>query len=71
MRQTADSKSFTHGTFPVIFRGQGVEDVKEKGKKADKTDKKGKEKGKKQCVCSSMHLYCNCYYLNKSRRPSG
>jgi hypothetical protein len=71
MRQTADSESSTHSAFPVTFRGQGVEEVKEKGKKADKTDKKGKEKGKKQCVCGGMHLYRDCYYLNESHRPSG
>ncbi len=71
MGQTADSKSSTHSTFPVTFLGQGVEEVKENGKKANKTDKKGKEKGKKQCVCGGMHLYCDCYYLNESCRPSG
>ncbi len=71
MRQTANSESSTHGTFPVTFCGQGMEEVKEKGKKGNKTDKKGKEKGKKQCVCGGMHLYYDCYYLNESCRPSG
>jgi hypothetical protein len=68
MRQTTEMETdmAAHGTFPVTFRGQGVEQVK----KADRTENKGKDKAKKQCVCGGMHLYRDCFYLNESRRPA-
>ncbi len=68
IRQTTEMETVkaAHGTFPVIFRCQGVEQVK----KADQTENKGKDKAKKQCVYGGMHLYCDCFYLNESRHPA-
>ena len=25
----------------------------------------------KECVCGQMHWYCDCFYINESRRPKG
>jgi hypothetical protein len=46
-----------------IFRGHGA-DMKEIENNVNETDIKGKEMGKKQCVCGGMHFYRNCFYLN-------
>jgi hypothetical protein len=66
MWQNWEMDTVVYGIFPVTFRGMGVEHVK----KADGTDSKKKGKCRKQCVCGSMHLYPDCYYLNESCCPT-
>ncbi len=54
----------------MTSRSQAV-DIKEKRKKADQMDNKVRDKEMKQCVCGSMHLDHNCFYLEESRSPAG
>ncbi len=53
VKQTADGESSTHGTFPVTFRGQGVEEVKEKGKKQIRRITRARTG--KEAVCVRRH----------------
>jgi hypothetical protein len=70
MLQTTKTDEAIIGTFHVTSYGQGV-DMKVRAKRSDRMDKKGKDNGKNQYVCGSMHLYRDCFYQNMSRRPAG